>query len=289
MHKTLLYPILLLVLHASAYAHPGIGIVRNSRGEIFYTDLKQVWKISPEGRKTIAVANVHTHELCLDAEDNLYGEHLWYEGEATDKWGHYVWKLHASGELERLIPPRPGFRENYRDFSFVRDGAGNMYWAERNTPAAGGTAEILIRQRAPDGTLSDLCQTHDFRDVRWMTCSAGGTVYLIDAGDLRAITPEGTVSTIARNLAQSHVNDRHSLMGLWLDHDESVYVAVYSSRVVKKVNRAGAVAIVARSALPWSPTGGLTAPNGDLWLLENSVTNAVRVRQIRRQGTEKIY
>lgn len=120
-------------------------------------------------------------------------------------------------------PATPGFSGNYRDFSFVRDGAGNRYWAARSTPAVGGTAEIIIRRGAPDSTLSDLCQSHDFRDVRWMTCSAGGTVYLIAAGDLCAITPAGTVSTIARDLAQFHVNDRHGLMGLWLDHDASVY------------------------------------------------------------------
>jgi DNA-binding beta-propeller fold protein YncE len=78
-------------------------------------------------------------------------------------------------------------------------------------------------------------------------------------------------------------------MGLWLDQDENVYVAVYSGRVVKKVDREGKVTVAARSGVPWSPTGGLVAPNGDLWLLENSMTNAVRVRQIRRDGTEKIY
>jgi len=30
-----------------------------------------------------------------------------------------------------------------------------------------------------------------------------------------------------------------------------------------------------------SVTGGVYAPNGDLWLLEYSVTNAARVRRIR--------
>ncbi len=55
----------LFLLTASVSGHPGVGIVMDSRGNIFYTDLKQVWKISPEGRKSIAVANVHTHELYL--------------------------------------------------------------------------------------------------------------------------------------------------------------------------------------------------------------------------------
>lgn len=286
-HAQFLWPIFFLLLAASVIAHPGIGIVMNSRGEIFYTDLKQVWKISPEGKKSVAVANVHTHELYLDADDNLYGEHLWYEGEASDKWGHYVWKLHASGKLERVIPPREGFREDYQDCSFVRDAAGNMYWAERGEPT-------VIRKRVPDGTISDLCKTHDFRDVRWMMASAEGTVYLTDAGDLRRISPGGEVVTLARDLKERRLSehvfgDGHNLMGLWQDEDGNVYVASYSGRLVKKITPAGRVEVVARSHVPWGPTGGLLAPNGDLWLLEYSDYNTTRVRQIRREGTEKIY
>lgn len=287
MRKRFLCPTLLLMLNVVVFAHPGIGIVMNSRGEVFYTDLKQVWKISPGGKKSIAVANVHTHELCLDANDNLYGEHLWYEGEATDRWAHSVWKLHADGRLEQVIAPRPGFREDYQDCSFVRDHAGNMYWADRRAP-------IIIRKRAPDGTITDLCKTHDFRDVRWMMASAEGTVYLTDAGDVRRISPDGEVATLARNLNEHKLfervfGDSHNLMGLWLDEAGNIYVASYGGRLVKKITPAGRIEVAARSRAPWGPTGGLLAPNGDLWLLEYSDQNTTRVRQIFRDGTEKIY
>lgn len=281
------YLILLLILAVSAFAHPGIGIVMNSRGEVFYTDLKQVWKISPDGKKSVAVANVHTHELYLDAGDNLHGEHLWYEGEATDRWGHYVWKLHADGRLEQIIPPREGFRADYGDYSFVRDGAGNMYWAERGKPT-------IIRKRSPEGMIVDFCRTHNFCDVRWMTASAAGTVYLIDDDALRRITSDGAVATLARGLKERRLferffGDEHNLMGLWLDAHENVYVAVMGGRTVKKISGDGNVEIAARSTAPWSPTGGLVAPGGDLWILECSDVNAVRVRQIRQDKAEMIY
>lgn len=294
MRKQIFFSGVLLLMAPMAAAHPGVGIVMDSRGNVFYTDLSQVWKIEPGGRKTIAVANVHTHELYLDDADNLYGEHLWYEGEATNKWGHYIWKLHAEGRLERIIPAREGFRENYRDCSFVRDRAANMYWAERQRDIATGEERIVIQKRTASGDIIDLCRTHDFRDVRWMTCSADGIVYLIDDGDLRRIDADGTVSKLAQNLlerrpSQIAVNDRHSLMGLWLDRNENVYVAVYAGRLVKRVSHDGSVAVVARSNAPWSPTGGMVAPNGDLWLLEVSTTNAVRVRHIKSSGTETIF
>ncbi len=276
-----------LLTGATAFAHPGIGIVMDSRGNVFYTDLKQIWKISPDGKKIIAVPNVHTHELYIDAQDNLYGEHLWYEGEAIDKWGHRVWCLKADGTLLQIIPPREGFREDYKDFFFVRDLAGNMYWADRGQP-------LVIRKRTPDGTIMDLCKTHDFREVRWMTVSAEGTVYLTDDDKLRRITSDGEVSTIARDLKERSFferiwGDQHNLMGLWLDAKDNVYITVNSARKVKRVSRDGKVEVVARSSAPWSPTGGFVAPNGDLWLLEYGGNFTARARRIRRNGTEKTF
>src|SRR5262245_18803239 len=109
-------PIILVLCAAGlAKAHPGVGIVQDSRGNVFFTDLKQVWKIAPDGDKSVAVPNVHTHELCLDPDDNLYGEHLWYEGDATSKWSHRVWRLKRDGTLSEVIPIREGF---VRDYSF---------------------------------------------------------------------------------------------------------------------------------------------------------------------------
>jgi hypothetical protein len=208
---------------AAACAHPGVGIVMDAGGNVFYTDLKQVWKIAPDGTKAIAVAGVHTHELCLDAEGRLYGEHLWYEGEATDRWGHRVWRLDPDGTLADVVSARQGFREDH-GYSFVRDGAGNMYWADR--PRA------RILRRTPDGAITTLAAADDLGETRWMTAGA---------------------------------------------------------RAVKRVDPSGAVTVVARSAFPWSPTGGLVSPAGELWLLETSVMNAVRVRRIGKDGRETLY
>ena len=88
-------PIILAVGVLPSLSHPGIGIVMDSHGNVFYTDLEHVWKISRDGKKSIAVHTVHTHELYIDSADNLYGEHLWYNGEATNTWGHRVWRLTA--------------------------------------------------------------------------------------------------------------------------------------------------------------------------------------------------
>jgi hypothetical protein len=126
-----------------------------------------------------------------------------------------------------------------------------------------------------------------------MTCTPESTVYLIDGQDLRRVGPDGTVHTVARDLGERKLSQFQAgnrvLMGLWTDTSQNVFVAVYGARVVKKIDREGKIIVVARSQIPWSPTGGLAAPNGDLWLLEYSMTNAARARHIRRDGKENIY
>jgi streptogramin lyase len=280
-------PVLVTLLApVPAAAHPGIGIVMDAKGNVYYTDLKQVWKLTPNGSKSVAVPHVHTHELAIDADGNLYGEHLWYEGEATDKWGHRVWRLSPDGKLVDIIPAREGFLQNY---SFVRDGAGHMYWADRQNR--------VIKKRLVDGRIVVISKPREYRDIRWMTVTQNGTVYLVDYWDLTRVNRDGSVTVIARDLAELSTSrlqrlaqrlapnlwgDRHAIMGLWTDAAENVYVAVNSARMVKKVTPAGQVSIVARSSLPWSPTGGLIAPNGDLWVLEYAGSFSARARRVGR-------
>jgi hypothetical protein len=273
--KKILVIVIVLVFSNNIKAHPGIGIVKDSKGNIFYTDLEQVWRISRDGRKTIAVPRVHSHELFMDAEDNLYGEHLWYNGEKLDTWGHYVWRLRGDGRLDTVIDPSEGFLENY---SFVRDIAGNMYWAERFKISR-------IKKRTTTGKIETIAEGK-FKDIRWMYATAQGIVYFIDLFDLYRIDPGGAARLVAEdinsktNLFGPITSSRHDLMGIWTDKEDNIYVANFGGQVVKKIGTDGTVSKVAFSSAPWSPTGGLIDEKGDLWLLEYSVTNECRVRKI---------
>ena len=275
----------LATVAAPLLAHPGVGIVMDARGNVYYSDLARVWRIAPDGRKTVAVPNVHTHELCLDSEGNLYGEHLWYEGEAADQWGYRVWRRAPDGTMTDVVPARRGFRT---DYSFVRDAAGNMYSSAPHDPS-GAPGPTSFRRRAPDGKVTTIVQCSDCRNVRWMTASGDGTLYFTDSGDLRELSAAGRVRTLARNLAVGagsvpQGQEWRLVMGLWTDAARNVYVAVYGLREVKRVSLEGRVEVVAKSRFPWAPTGGLISPDGDLWLLESTFTNAVRVRRIEKFG-----
>lgn len=279
-----LFITIILVTTAITFAagHPGIGIVMDSRQNVFYTDLKHVWKIDKTGKRTIAVQNVHTHELYLDKNDNLFGEHLWYEGEASDKWGFYIWKLSPTGSLEKVVKPTEGFPDNY---SFIRDDH-HMFLIDRKDKCQ----EIVKKNETERFVHSKAC----FENVRWMTRSERGNIYLIDGLDLKKIDVNGNVELMAsaiaeKKLTQFTVSDQHAAMGLWTDRQENVYVAVYGARVVKKVTPDKKVTEVLQTSLRWSPTGGFLAPNGDFWLLECSPLNEVRVERITKNGLRTIY
>jgi sugar lactone lactonase YvrE len=217
----------------------------------------------------VAVPNVHTHELTIDARDNLFGEHVWYEGERIDKWGHYVWRRSPDGRVAMVIPRSVGFRRNY---SFVRDGAGNMYWADG----------AQIRKRAPNGGLAVVIGGR--KDVRWMHSTPAGTLYFVDGHDLVRVR-SGKAITIVRNLADTtvlrpYVSMQHAIMGIWTDRAENVYVADQARGQIQRIAPNGRATTVFRSTFPWSPTGGAFARSGELWVLEWSATNQARVRKV---------
>jgi len=108
------------------------------------------------------------------------------------------------------------------------------------------------------------------------------------------ISPDGMATTLvsrlsARNPAPSAAATRHYHMGLWVDTEDNVFVAVPGERLVVKVQADGKVSVAARSTGGWSPSGGMFDPSGNLWLLEYSSTNAVRVRRIDPRGNEQIF
>lgn len=264
--------LLLLALALPLVAHPSVSVVVDAQGNAYYSDLAQVWKVAPNGTKTVAVPGVHTHELYLDPQGNLYGEHLWYEGEATDKWGHYVWRRSPDGRVTKIIPNREGFRTTY---SFVRDAAGNMYWANRDRQR--------IEKVAPNGASTVVAS--NLKNVRWMIAEGDGTLHLIDGADLVRVSPKGAATGVVTKVAtpsifRLQIGTQHAVMGLWTDRAGNVYAAAYANGKVKKITRDGTMTVFAESAGGWSPVGGAFAPNGDLVLLEWSATNKARLRRL---------
>jgi hypothetical protein len=260
---------LLLSLHARS--HPGPGIVKDSRGSIYYTDLQQVWKIEPGRKPRVILKNIHTHELCLDAQDNLYGEHSWYNGERLNTWGHFAWKLQANGRLDTVVGPEAGFLSGY---SFVRDASGSMYWTTRFDSVT------RFHKRLPDGKVTTIGEGR-YGHVKWMHATPDGSLFFTHEKYLFRIIPGHQPSLFAGGLySECDPKKRHSLFGIWSDKNQNLYVADHTAGTVKKITPSGKVTTFLRTTAPWSPVSGVFDDEGHLWLMEYSVANEVRVRRI---------
>ena len=268
----------------SLQAHPGIGIVMDSRGNIYYTDLTHVWKISPQGNLMKAVHDVHTHQLYLDENDFLYGEHEWYMGEAVDKWGNYTWVLSPEGKFSKLMEVE-GFLENNR---LVRDGTGNSYWLKRHDDFQ------LVYQQSMSGN-NTLFSSHRFNNIRWMYFSkTDNHLYIVDHLEVKKIAQTGDVAVVSGAFKEettpfAGVADHHYLFGLWTDTHGVIYVAVFGAGKIKKINPEGDISTFYESEAGWSPCGGLVAPQGISWILEFSEDNQTRVIRLSADGNRKVY
>ncbi len=271
MRKTLLPALLLLLAAAPASAHPGVGIVLDRAGNVFYTDLQHVWRIAPNGAVSVAVRNVHSHELAIDSAGNLYGEDSQYLG--GDRYRHRVWRRTANGTIEDVIPWTEGF---WRQYGLVRDGAGVTYWSQCPERVC------TIRRRDPAGRISTVGPNIKFNNyINWLAAGPHGSLYVVDGEDLRIIARDGSIRTHARSIGSG-------MMGLWPE-GSSLYVAVYGTRSVVRVDSVGNRRTIARTAAPWAPSGIARARNGTLWILEYSTSNEARVRRITTDGSVRTF
>lgn len=270
-----LFTLLFLTAPSLVAAHPAVGIVVDEDGGVFYSDTQQVWRIDRDGRRSVAVPHVHTHELWFDAEGNLFGEHLRYAG---GRWDHRIWRRSRAGVVTNVIGARSGFREDYRDFLFARDARGAMYWMEGRSPA-------VVYRRAGGGPVETVSRL-TLRDPVWLSATARGEVLLSSYGVVWRIRSDGRTERLPD---VSRSRDRFAVMGMAEDGDGNVYVAAYADRAVRRISPIGEVATLATTPDAWGPTGVAIAPGGVVWVLEASETNAQRVRRIGPDGRTQAY
>lgn len=259
-------------------ADPGVGIVMNSKGNLFYTDLSQIWMIKPDGSKSIAVPNVHSHELFMDKNDQLWGEHLWFNGEQTNTWGHYLWRRSANGEIIKVKDSTAGFSEWN---SFTRDAAGNMYYIEKSIPSYFWKIDTAGKKT--------LLGSKSFQSIGRLHLTEKGDLYFNNGADLYWFPEADSIELYIKDIADvTGKADAHSIMSIWSDNKKNLYIATGS--VIKKIEKSKFIITVYKSVGNWKPVSGLVAPNGDFWVMEYNDKNEVRVNKIsaaERKGIVK--
>ncbi|MCP9291242.1 hypothetical protein [Gracilimonas sediminicola] len=266
----------------SVAAHPSVSVVIDSKGNIFYSDLSRVWMISPDGDKKVVVENVHTHELWLSPNDELFGEDVRNQG---DNYRHKVWVRLPDGTVEDVMGWRNGYPDEYSDYSFVRDNEGHSYVLDRPNK------RIKVYRN------EEVFHSHSLSKFegspRWHTLSPSGDLFVSFEGFIVKVSEKSsskfTESLIERTSEFDWVGDHHALMGMWFDRENELYVALFSGQRVIKVYKDGAKEEVYRSEGDWSVTGGAFAKDGSVVLLEFSNSNSVRIRKISKDGTSTVF
>jgi hypothetical protein len=266
---------ILLLLPLTGYAHPGVGIVKDSKGNIYYTDLKQVWKIT-NGKRAVVVPDVHTHELYIDVNDNLFGEGGYYDDQA-DKFYHYLWVYRPNGQIDTVI----GMKEQYiqQDFSLAKDKKGNEYYLKRFLIPHTDTNRIY--RKTPDGQET-IYATGNFKDVNWLHPQDDGNLLYVLNNAIYSVDTSGNIKLVKEPIGNTKPSFKFSgnsitIWGIWQDNTKNIYAAVFSDQAVKKIDVNGNITEVFKSKGNWTPLSGVFDNDNRLWVLEGSDNNDVRV------------
>ncbi|NND71692.1 MAG: hypothetical protein HKN43_08935 [Rhodothermales bacterium] len=264
-------------------AHPPFSIVVNSNGQVYYSDLENIWMVDTDGSKRIVLHHIHNHELWLDDDDNLYGEDVQNVGE---NYRHRVWRLDTNSDLSNVVEWTSGHPSDIGGIATIRNHRNESVILQRPERAI-----VVGRESASPRYISlDGIDGH----IHELTISPSGdifvaigsTIYRIEDG---AITVDlYTPIDIERSLKFRFVHDRHALMGMYAT-DTDVYVSVYAGQYMVRIDESRKIHDGYRSAGGWSPSGVSVDDTGNVWVLEFSLRNQARVVRLDEKGTRTIF
>lgn len=287
---------LLLLTAVRVQAHPSWGIAVDRQGQVYFSDLKTIWKIDAQGRASVLrTSENHVHDLNIDEAGNLYGAENSYEP-ATKRFFSAIWKMTPAGEFSYLLAPTDDPPEGT---SIWKDRDGNMY----HTGYYPGR-ELLILRRTPGGDLTVLAgnraAAREYRQgvpysVGGIAFGTDGTLYFTYGANAGKATTQGAFTQLARNLVvekdsgnKSDAGSATQLMGIAVDAQGNAFIADYGNRRVLKITPDGQTSTPVRAEENWFPTG-LTMKGGELYILEIGQTSpynplGTRVRKLTPDG-----
>ena len=72
--------------------------------------------------------------------------------------------------------------------------------------------------------------------------------------------------------------------GIWTDAADNVYLAMIDSKKVIRIGADGKPQTILTSNSMWTVCSGIFDNNGNMWVLENSMSNEVRARKITKEN-----
>ena len=273
------------LLGASAFGHPGAGILVDRLGQVYFIDTGSgLWKIDTRG--TVShLSPLRNHWLAMDPNDRFIQSRV-----PTDPGRD--WVITAAGSNPTVLIST--------DFPLVIGQDGNLYYPsvrESNvrilrSDATGRTSTFVTLPRSVAGAALGW--------INGLAIGPGGSIYYTENNAVRRITAQGSISTIATVTALANgpaipgSESRPYLRGLKVDSRGTVYVADAADARLLKITADGKVTTLVQLESPWAPTD--VALSGDIvYVLEylhtpgdDRVQWMPRVRKIASDGKSTI-
>jgi hypothetical protein len=238
---------------APAVAHPPYGLVSDKAGNVYFSDLETVWRISTDGRLSVfrpRVPETHVHALAVAPDGAITGYQNNYDP-ATKRFFSGLWHRTTNG-IERAIVPM--VEKPPLGMGVWQDNAGNHYtsqWLSRTDRRmvllrrrANGRAEVLFDEsggaaRRPQASV---------QSVGGMAFNTDGSLFFANGGVLRRLAPDGTVTKMYDGGARSN------LRGVAAAPGARLLVADMGAKTVLAFGHDRTVSTLYRETAAWSPT-----------------------------------
>jgi sugar lactone lactonase YvrE len=241
--RTCCISLLLIGLGSTADAREGWGIVGDTRGRVFFTDLPRriVWRLDADGTREAVVTDTRSHALVSLGDGSVYGTHA-HPGEPEGS----VWRLDPDGRRHEILPPTRDLPLGLE--SFLIDTDGTTYSAIRWAPEN----RVSLLRRRPDGIAERVAQ--GFGRIRGMAWAPDGAILLADGPFLKRVALDGQVETLGGGPLTTP-RWGTSLLGVTTDGSGGAFVADFAGGRIVGVGRHAGVVQEYASNFPWSPAG----------------------------------
>jgi sugar lactone lactonase YvrE len=267
----LIFQFVFFLVPPAAQAHIGAGIVVDRAGRVYFLDAMRndLWTVDAAGRLRLLAEHKHGDSLVLSADGNLYCEDVITGG---------VWKITPQGVAAEVLSKEK--RSAIVGWTYLLTvGADGSFYFVSGYPdqvkllKMNSTGEGIILAGSTRGTADGPAREAQFREVRAAAWGAGGVLYLIDGNAIRKLAADGAVTTIAGGSDDGYADGTgaaarfHHPSGLALDAQNSIYVADFGNRRIRKISPAGEVSTLTEAGKAWIPAAVAVA-GGDLYVLE---------------------
>lgn len=240
-------------------AHPSWGIVVNSSGEIFFSDVLHggegtIWKIDKKERLTPIMKEYHAHPLHIDKNDVLWASaNRYITGLIEGDGEHVLTKIYPNGKKEELIRTR-----TIQDYA-----GGNTTVTLDGEPVFEYLKQLY--KRTKNGKV-ELLVDHIFDRLVTLYTAKDGSIYVTDSrhqgGSIYRIASTGKMTLYASNLKEKQPENppykepSHNLLyGMTEDAKGHIYVANSGSRRILQLAPDQEKEIIYESKAPWFPVG----------------------------------